>query len=112
MNNTVNRILDLMEENNVSGHQLSRRLKLKGNAVTAWKAGTSSSYFKHIGDIADYFDVSTDYLLCKTNKKKPNSSNVKPFLMSKDGQIHHLDKETSNKLSEFLEYIENKSKGR
>ena len=35
-----------------------------------WKRGRNKSYIKHIQKIADYFNVSTDYLLCMDDRGK------------------------------------------
>ena len=60
---TLNKILTLLKEQKKTQKQLMEHLGLGKTAFTGWKNGENSSYKKHIGKIAEFFDVSTDYLL-------------------------------------------------
>lgn len=72
---TFNRIVELLKEQNKTQKQLMEYLGLGKTAFTGWKSGTTTSYKKYIGQIADFFDVSIDYLMCNTDiKAKQNPS--------------------------------------
>lgn len=60
--------------------ELTEYLGLKNVAFSEWKSGKSKSYRKYLIEIADFFDVSLDYLVY--GKESPNviSDDVKELL--------------------------------
>lgn len=66
---TLNNILELLKKNKKTQKQLTDYLGLSQNVFTEWKSNRNSSYIKHIPKIAEFFNVSTDYLLGRENKK-------------------------------------------
>ena len=73
--NTLDRISNLLAKAKITQKEFVEQLELglNPNAFSDWKLGRSSSYKKHITEIADYFNVSADYLLCKTDNPEPYS---------------------------------------
>lgn len=63
---TLTRILAEMKAQGVSTRDICDYLGLNIQAFTSWKSGKNSSYMKHLPQIAEYLDVSVDYLLGKT----------------------------------------------
>lgn len=61
---------DLCEERGLTVNELARLLGLSTGSPTAWKNGTVPREAT-LNKIADYFGVSTDYLLGKEEKEKP-----------------------------------------
>lgn len=57
----LNRIIDLL--GNSDQKELTDYLNLKKSAFTDWKSGKSNSYRKYLIEIAEYFNVSIDYLV-------------------------------------------------
>ena len=68
---TLDRILLLLKEQRKTQKQLMDFLGLGKTAFTGWKNGDNFSYKKHIDRIAEFFNVSTDYLLGKTDRREP-----------------------------------------
>lgn len=62
---TVNRILNLMEERHVTANKLLTACKLNTSAITEWKKGKAKPSYESLKKIAEYFDVSVEYLLGK-----------------------------------------------
>lgn len=62
---TLKRIIHLMDVNKCDNQMLASALGLNRQLITDWKAGRSKSYRKYIHQIANYFNVSVDYLLGK-----------------------------------------------
>ncbi|MDR3022037.1 MAG: helix-turn-helix domain-containing protein [Clostridiales bacterium] len=59
---SYNRILELMKKNNVSHYKLQKDCNLSHSSSSNWKNGatpTTETIFK----LADYFNVTADYLL-------------------------------------------------
>lgn len=71
MNKCVERILGLIEEKGIKNSDLTSALGLQPTAVSEWKSGKMHSYQKFIGEIADFFDVSADYILGRTAFQHP-----------------------------------------
>lgn len=73
---TLDKIQILLSEQHKSQKDLTDYLGLKKTTFTSWKSGKNTSYNKHIGKIAEFLGVSTDYLLGYTdNKNKPLVNN-------------------------------------
>lgn len=71
MNITLTRILQLNKTKGNDDHTLELALELKPKTVNNWKRGLSEAYLKMLPKIADYFDVSVDYLLGRTDDPEP-----------------------------------------
>jgi len=65
---TFDRVKKLCEEQKISVVQLEERLNFSRNSLYSWKKNKPSS--EKLEKVADYFDVSTDYLLGRTDKKR------------------------------------------
>lgn len=74
----LNRIMELLERNGRTQKELMDYLGIKKSAFTDWKAGKSRSYLKYASEIADYFGVTTDYLLRGETdiKEKPHADEI------------------------------------
>ena len=66
----VSRILSLMDEKGINAAQLTRTLGLANSLITEWKKGKSRPSMDVIIKISDFFDVSTDYILGRTEIRK------------------------------------------
>lgn len=82
--NTIEKITDLINHSGKSVSSIFKELKIPHNAVSEWSKGKAKPSAEALTKIADYFDVSVDYLLGRTNtqifqadeKKEPTSENV------------------------------------
>lgn len=72
-NSTVERILFLLEKSGTEQKDLAHFLGVKAQTVSDWKSGKTQSYKKHIDKIAEYFNVSVDYLLERTDDPAPKN---------------------------------------
>ncbi|MGX7195218.1 helix-turn-helix domain-containing protein [Enterococcus olivae] len=71
----VERIKELTTEKSMSVAELERTLGLGNSSVRRWDERTPG--VDKLQKVADYFDVSTDYLLGRTNKRKYYELNEK-----------------------------------
>ncbi len=83
------RLKELRKKNNVSQLKLAMDLELNQNTISRYENGVREADYATLIKIADYFNVSIDYLLERTDN--PN---------------HFCQKETSTLKS----YIENKKR--
>lgn len=63
---TFDRIDNLLKEQGKKQIDLCKYLNIGKNRYTDWKAGRINSYNKYLPQIADFFNVSVDFLLGKT----------------------------------------------
>ena len=74
----VQRILDLMDKHNINAAQLQRDAKLSPSLITQWKKGLFKPSYGALVKIANYFNVSVEYLECKTDDPKHVTPSPKP----------------------------------
>lgn len=76
MDLTMQRILEEMQLQNKQQTELGEHLNVTPNIITDWKSGRLKSYKKYLHGIADFLNVSIEYLKGETDKKeKPLSEN-------------------------------------
>lgn len=63
----------LCDEQGISVNTLEERIELSKNTLYSWKKNTPKG--SNLVKVADYFNVSTDYLLGRTSKKYLDVSN-------------------------------------
>ena len=68
----VQNILKIAKENKVNNQKLCQILNSNSNKIYDWKVGKSKPSTDELCILADYFNVSTDYLLGRTNKQTNN----------------------------------------
>ena len=66
------KIKELRFKNNVKQKELSAFLKVPANTLCSWEYGKAEPPYEKLIAIADYFNVSTDYLLGR------DSGNITP----------------------------------
>nr|DAH27826.1 MAG TPA: Repressor protein CI [Caudoviricetes sp.] len=65
-------LVKLMEERNVTAYQIAKATGLSNTALSRYKSGKQDPAIDKLIAIADFFDVSTDYLLGRTTKREVN----------------------------------------
>ncbi|MCL2636928.1 MAG: hypothetical protein FWD48_01020 [Oscillospiraceae bacterium] len=60
-------ILNLINERGIKTSTFYEDLKIGKDKFSEWKRGKTTSYTEYITEIADYFNVTTDYLFGRTN---------------------------------------------
>ena len=76
--NTVERILSLIEQHNITAAHLLREVKLSLASITQWKKGLYNPSYGALVKIADYFNVSVEYLQGHTDNPEPPKPSPKP----------------------------------
>lgn len=62
-------IRDLRKQRKMSQTELAKILHVSQQTVTAWETGKAEPSSSTISNLADYFNVTTDYLLGRSEKK-------------------------------------------
>ncbi len=63
------RLKELRKERGITQLKLAMDLGLNQNTVSRYETGEREADYKTLISLADYFDVSVDYLLERTDKK-------------------------------------------
>lgn len=61
------RIKELRQEKNLSQSMLAQKIGVSQKAIDYWERGINEPKATYIVRLADFFDVSTDYLLGREN---------------------------------------------
>lgn len=107
---TLDRIQQLLKEQNKTQKDLTDFLGLSKNTFTNWKLGFTSSYTKYINKIAEFLDVSTDYLLGNTDERKPINHDITDddikFALFEGAD--NITDEMYEEVKEFAKFVKNK----
>lgn len=71
-NDFASRLLKCRKENNLSQKALAEIIEVSDAAITMMEKGKRSPSFEVLCALADYFDVSLDYLTGRTDNPKIN----------------------------------------
>ena len=93
------RIDGLLQEKNITKTKFLSDLGYSKNAYNEWKKGITQSYMNKIDKIADYFNVSTDYLLGRTDDPTFTIPDYRYFA------DHELTDEEKKKVDEYVELL-------
>ena len=66
------RLKELREKRNISQLKLALDLNLNQNSISRYETGVREADYKTLIAFADYFNVSIDYLLERTDNPKTN----------------------------------------
>lgn len=99
------RISELAKKQGVSVPQLSENLGLSRNAIYQWK--TSSPKADTLQKVADYFGVTTDYLLGRDEPEIIEDDKLKVIASHIDDDVTEDDME---EILNFIEFIKSKNK--
>lgn len=84
------KIRELRSIHRMSQVDLAKAIHVSQQAITKWETGKSEPSSSAINDIANYFNVSSDYLLGRTSSKLPDkdmSTNQKLIAYSIDPDV-------------------------
>ena len=99
----LDRIIMLLKEKNKKQMELTNHLGISKNAFTNWKGGFSQSYMKHLPKIAEFFDVSVDYLL---GREVHTNNNDFTYALYNE-LAHDLSQEQLQQLKQFADFLRN-----
>ena len=97
-------IRDLRKQKRMSQTELAKILHVSQQTVTAWETGKAEPSSSAVSNLADYFNVTTDYLLGRPEKKK-GKQNVE--LTDDDIIMTYQGKELSDEDREIIKRLMN-----
>ena len=69
----MNRLRDLREENDMYQNDIAKILNMSQTGYSAYETGENDIPTLILRKLADYYNTSIDYLLCRTDNRKPYS---------------------------------------
>ena len=107
-----NRLKQLCDEKGISVYRACTDIGLNRSAVAKWKSGGKPNGTT-ASKLADYFGVTTDYLLEQTNEKTPgeeprtvSDDDIKFALFGGDGEITDAMYEEVKRFAAFIKQRE------
>lgn len=67
----LQRLKDLREDNDLTQGDIAKLLKTTQPQYSRYETGEREIPIRHLVTLADFYKVSTDYILGRTNKKNP-----------------------------------------
>lgn len=104
----LEKIITLINSKGISEKQFLQDIGLNRSALSDWKSGKNKSYTKHLSKIADYFNVSVDYLLGKTNNPTLDEQ-LKDIDFALAGKIHDLTDDEKQRICKISGSKKNKN---
>jgi transcriptional regulator with XRE-family HTH domain len=73
------KLKELRENMGISQYELAERLGVAQSTIGGWESGKREPNFKTIKIIADFFNVSVDYLLGRTDSKSSSEMDIEHY---------------------------------
>lgn len=113
------RLRELREQNGLSMLALAEKIGVSDAAICKWENATNEPKASYIALLAEFFEVSTDYLLGLENDvglKKYSAPKSKTAALSPDGQelldmFSALDADYKAQILEYTRYFYERTKG-
>lgn len=105
----------LRQEKRLSQIELSKVILVGNKTISDYERGVSNPDFETLQKIASFFNVSTDYLLGKTDDRLPTPTSspkdqLQGIKLALYNQTEELTEEQMEDVLKFVEFIKNKDK--
>lgn len=102
----MNRIKHLRKEKNINQDVLANLLGLEIAGISKLETGRVPLKDEYIIKLANYFNVSTDYLLCKSDIRNPEELDTDKINIGLSKKDYNLPtKEQQDKIEEFARFV-------
>ena len=101
----MNRIKQLRNEKNINQDVIAKLLGLEVAGVSKLETGRVPLKDEYIIKLSEYFNVSTDYLLGKSDIRNPEELKKVPFANSGGLDVDGLDDDDLLELQRQIDYI-------
>ncbi|GET06347.1 XRE family transcriptional regulator [Ligilactobacillus agilis] len=104
-------VRNLRKQKRISQTELAKILHVSQQTITAWETGKAEPSSSAVSNLADYFNVTTDYLLGRpekqTESRQQTISEAIETAMANDGK--ELDQHDKDVIKSLIEaYLDNK----
>ena len=93
----------------MSQKQFSKLLNVAQNTISQWETGQRDIDSTTLIKIAEFFNVSTDYLLCLTDMPSPPTQEKTPSYQEEVlRDIEDITPEMASEVRQFINYLKHK----
>jgi transcriptional regulator with XRE-family HTH domain len=103
---TGKRISDLRKRRGLNQEQLAEKLSVSPSTIAMWETNKRALKDDSLKQLADFFDVSTDYLLGRTDDKEKAPTLVAAHLDD------DLTEEQLDEVKNFIDFIKQRDHGK
>ena len=97
MSPVLERLYELMRERGVNAKRVCEELNMSNSAFTDWKKGKAKPGVEALSKLAEYFDVTLDYLVLgkenESNAEPPVAERIEYKLPDYSDMIHMIDQD-------------------
>ena len=86
------RIASLCEREKIKPSTLAKELGFSSGLMSQWKSGAQKPSAENLSKIAEYFNVTTDYLLGRTDNPSPPNTKESPMTPLEAFRIYAREK--------------------
>lgn len=106
------RIKSLRVENNLSGEELGKIVGVSKVSVWQWENGINYPNNNVLIELSNYFQVSTDYLLGKSDVRNINNPDIdeSSFKVAFYNEVEDLSDDMKEQVLDYVRYLRNKNK--
>ena len=107
----LDNIFKLLEKNKIEQKDFANAIGIKPQVVSDWKSGRNKSYKKYVFQIAEFFHVSTDYLISSgytESIKKAPAGAEEEYLNNLRKELNDLTEEEIDEFITIAKYIKSK----
>lgn len=105
MNKLINRLKELRKEKGLTQIELAKLLNVSDRSVGFYETGERDPDTDTLKLLADFFNVSIDYLLCRTNNRYFESNETKVF---HNLDVSGLPDEAIKQVEDYIEFVKQK----
>ena len=72
----ISRLREIREDKGLSQIQIAKLLKINQSQYSRYEMGLNNIPVEKLNTLADFYNTSTDYLLYRTDERKPYSKSI------------------------------------
>ena len=72
----ISRLKEIREDKDLNQSDIAKALGIKQQQYSEYEIGKRLIPINYLSDLADYYDTSIDYLLTKTDERKPYPKSI------------------------------------
>lgn len=104
------RLASLRNRTGLSQSELAKRVNISKSALAMYETNNREPNFQITKKLADYFEVSIDYLLCRTDEKNGTSEEINTAFYDYDNLDKFTDEEVLKLQEKIFEELKRRSR--
>lgn len=102
----------LREEKGLTQASMAKNLNLSPSTIGMWEQNRRSPDSESLKNLSDFFNVSIDYLLGKSNYRNYTDDPKNTIALHSDKDYDDLPDEARDEINNFIEYVKQKYKNK